>query len=339
SKEDPEKDLEDEEEPKKKRLKEVSECDSNTWPLYYMAPNEETESCLDSTARCETKPKGISVILKAGAPTDEAVTYGTLSKSSKKRKEVVESRKQEGSWSDKKRANVGKGFVATVPTRNGYACSHPKCAKCYAYHPEGVPCLLCFNCQKPDHFARDYRSLVKQVAPIMLNNGNQARERALNVNVIKARQDPNVMTGTFSLNDHFATVLFDSGADCSFISTEFMLLLNVKPSTLRPSYVIEVANGKKVETDKIIHGCILELGDSLFTIELIPFGHGSFDVIIGMDWLSRHKAEIVCHEKVVRIPLASGKTLLVQGERIEESPKSLKSTIIDEQKLDDIPIV
>ncbi|GJV35338.1 putative reverse transcriptase domain-containing protein [Tanacetum coccineum] len=44
----------------------------------------------------------------------------------------------------------------------------------------------------------------------------------------------------------------------------------------------------------------------MFTIDLIPFGHGSFDVIVVMDWLSRHKAEIVCHENVVRIPLANG---------------------------------
>ncbi|GJX68864.1 reverse transcriptase domain-containing protein [Tanacetum coccineum] len=85
--------------------------------------------------------------------------------------------------------------------------------------------------------------------------------------------------------------------DFSFIFTGVVPLLNVEPSTLRPSYVIEVANSKKVETNKIIRGCILELRDSLFTIDLIPFLHGIFDVIIGMDWLSKHKAEIVCHEK------------------------------------------
>ncbi|GJV06196.1 putative reverse transcriptase domain-containing protein [Tanacetum coccineum] len=89
-----------------------------------------------------------------------------------------------------------------------------------------------------------------------------------------------------------ATVLL-SGSDFSFISTEFVPYLNVKPSILKPDYVFEVANGKKVETDRIIHGCKLELGDSLFTIDLIPFGHGSFDVIVVMDWLSRHNAETV----------------------------------------------
>ncbi|GJS39811.1 reverse transcriptase domain, reverse transcriptase zinc-binding domain protein [Tanacetum coccineum] len=60
------------------------------------------------------------------------------------------------------------------------------------------------------------------------NNGNQARGRAFSVNAVDALQDPNVVTGTFSLNDHFATVLFDYGADFSFISTKFAPLLNVK---------------------------------------------------------------------------------------------------------------
>ncbi|GKE99473.1 hypothetical protein Tco_0022824, partial [Tanacetum coccineum] len=58
-----------------------------------------------------------------------------------------------------------------------------------------------------------------------------------------------------------------------------------------------------------------------------------------IDWLSRHKAKIVCHEKVVQTPLASGEVLQVQGERTKESPKSLRSTKSDEHKLDDIPIV
>ncbi|GJR36146.1 putative reverse transcriptase domain-containing protein [Tanacetum coccineum] len=76
-------------------------------------------------------------------------------------------------------------------------------------------------------------------------NRNQVRGRAYNVNVnaMEAVQDPNVVTGTFSLNDHFVTVLFDSGADFSFISTEFAPLLNVRPSIVNPGYVIEVADG------------------------------------------------------------------------------------------------
>ncbi|GJV65477.1 putative reverse transcriptase domain-containing protein [Tanacetum coccineum] len=100
-------------------------------------------------------------------------------------------------------------------------------------------------------------------------------------------------------------------ANFSFISTDFAPLLNVKLSFVNPGYVIEVADGKKVEVDRIIRDCKLELGTSLFTIDLIHLGYGSFNVIVGMDWLSEQKAEIVCHEKVVRIPLESGEILHV----------------------------
>ncbi|GJT10034.1 reverse transcriptase domain-containing protein [Tanacetum coccineum] len=95
--------------------------------------------------------------------------------------------------------------------------------------------------------------------------------RALNVNVnaVEALQDLNVMTGTFSLNDHFATTLFDSGPDFSFISIEFAPLLNVKPSIVNPGYVIEVADGKKVEVDRIIRDCKLELGNFVQFLGLV----------------------------------------------------------------------
>ncbi|GJS39532.1 putative reverse transcriptase domain-containing protein [Tanacetum coccineum] len=240
-----------------------------------------------------TQPTTIqSAILKAGILTDEAVCYGTLTKGNEKRKEMEETSKPRGSWKDNKKEK------------------------------------LCYNCQKPGHFAKDYRVPFNQVDPVNAvrmgnplalegnrnaqNNGNPARGRAFNINVADALHDPNVVTGTFSLNDHFGTILFYSRADFSFISTNFTPL-NVKPCMVNPRYVIEVADGKKVEVDRIICDCKLELGNSLFIIDLIPLGHGSFDVIVGMDWLSKNKVVIVCYEKVVEIPLEGGGILRVQG--------------------------
>ncbi|GKC07353.1 putative reverse transcriptase domain-containing protein [Tanacetum coccineum] len=86
-------------------------------------------------------------------------------------------------------------------------------------------------------------------------------------------------------------------------------------------YKIEIASGQLVEIDKVIKGCKLEIEGHVFDIDLIPFGHGSFDVIIDMDWLSNYKAEIIYHEKVVRIPLPDGKVLRVLGERPEEKAR------------------
>ncbi|GJS43797.1 putative reverse transcriptase domain-containing protein [Tanacetum coccineum] len=125
------------------------------------------------------------------------------------------------------------------------------------------------------------------------NQGNQARGRAFMLGAEEARQDPNIMTGTFTLNNHFATTLFDSGADYSFVSTTFIPLLGLEPSDLGFRYEIEIARGKLVGIDKVIKGCKLEIEGHVFDIDLIPFGHGSFDVVIGMDWLPLSNGKIV----------------------------------------------
>ncbi|GJZ72501.1 putative reverse transcriptase domain-containing protein [Tanacetum coccineum] len=208
----------------------------------------------------------------------------------------------------------------------------------------------CYECGSLDHLRYDcpkWKQATGQARnPLALegnkntrNNGNQARGKAFNGNAVEALQDPKVVTGTFSLNNQFATVLFDSGADFSFISTKFAPLLNVEPCIVNPGYAIEIADGKSVEVDRVIRDCKLELGNSLFTIDLIPLGHGSFDVIVGMDWLSKNKAVIVCHEKVVEIPIDEGGILRVHGERIWKAAKALMNAKVDEPRISDIPVV
>ncbi|GJX29815.1 putative reverse transcriptase domain-containing protein, partial [Tanacetum coccineum] len=157
--------------------------------------------------------------------------------------------------------------------------------------------------------------------------------------VTEAPQDPNVVTGTFSLNDHFATVLFDIGADYSFISTNFLPLINLKASVISPGYEIEIASGLKVVTNMIVRGCRLELEGHTFIIDLIPFGHGSFDVIVRMDWLSKLRAKIFCFEKIVQILLSNRENLEVLGERPEGNLKQLKTMKVNKPKIKDIPIV
>ncbi|GJW70726.1 putative reverse transcriptase domain-containing protein [Tanacetum coccineum] len=302
-----------------------------------------------------TEPTTIqNAILRAGILTDEAVSCGTLTKGSDKRKGVEKSSKRGGSRKDNKKAKVGTGFVATTPPRNETVAYYPRCCKCYTYHPKNGSCRLCFNCQRPGHFAKDCQVPSRQVAPVnavrMSNNPrvcyecgspNHFRNTCPKMNQVPGQVGNQLALkgSTFSLNDHFVTVLFDSGADFSFISTEFTPLLNVKPSIVNLGYVIEVADGKKVEVDRIIRDCKLELESSLFSINLIPLGHGSFDVIVGMDWLSQHKAVIVCHEKVVEIPVEDGRILRVHRERTVGIAKVLKSMKKDEPKLGDIPIV
>ncbi|GKC46575.1 putative reverse transcriptase domain-containing protein, partial [Tanacetum coccineum] len=107
----------------------------------------------------------------------------------------------------------------------------------------------------------------------------------------------------------------------------------IEPSELGFRYEIEIASGQLVEIDKV------EIEGHVFDIDLIPFGHGCFDVIIGMDWLSNHKAKIICHEKVVRIPLLDDKVLRVLGERPEEKARLLMSTKNRDKKQEEIVVV
>nr|GEX31295.1 putative reverse transcriptase domain-containing protein [Tanacetum cinerariifolium] len=113
----------------------------------------------------------------------------------------------------------------------------------------------------------------------------------------------------------------------------------IEPSDLGFRYETEIASGQLVEIDKVIKDCKLEIKGHVFDIDLIPFGQGSFDVIIGMDWLSNHKAEIICHEKVVRIPLLDGKVLRVLGEKLDEKIRQLKSDKPKDKKQREIVVV
>ncbi|GJT16176.1 putative reverse transcriptase domain-containing protein [Tanacetum coccineum] len=166
-----------------------------------------------------------------------------------------------------------------------------------------------------------------------------ARVRAYVMGTENPQQNLNVVTGTFLVNDHYACILFDSGAEKSFVSTAFNPFINTAPATLDTSYRVELADGKVVSTNTVLRGCTLALYNHCFKIDLLPTRLGSFDVIVGMDWLSYHRGVIVFYEKIVRIPLPNGEILKIQGERLEKDPKLLSCIKADEKKPEDIRIV
>ncbi|GKE90408.1 putative reverse transcriptase domain-containing protein, partial [Tanacetum coccineum] len=124
----------------------------------------------------------------------------------------------------------------------------------------------------------------------------------------------NVVTGTFLLNNRYAFVLFDSSSDRSFVDTRFSSMLNIDLVKIRASYELELADGRVVSTNTILKGCTLNLVSHIFEIDLMPIELGTFDVIIGMDWLVKHDTVIVCGEKVVRIPYGN-KMLIVESDK------------------------
>ncbi|GJV24360.1 putative reverse transcriptase domain-containing protein [Tanacetum coccineum] len=159
--------------------------------------------------------------------------------------------------------------------------------------------------------------LTKRIAELERDNmrlrGTASVERGTN-------PDSNVVTGTFLLNNCYASMLFDSGADRSFVSTTFSALLDVTPTTLDTSYAVELADGRISETNIVLRGCTLGLLGHPFDIDLMPVELGSFDVIIGMDWLAKYHALIVCDEKVVRIPYGN-EVLIIRGDSCDSGSK------------------
>ncbi|GJT68091.1 putative reverse transcriptase domain-containing protein [Tanacetum coccineum] len=304
-----------------------------------------------------TEPKTIQKVVQiSGVLTDEAVRNGSIKKV-KKRGNVGEPSKDKNGRDDNKRTRTGNAFATTVnPLGRENTGTWPKCALCNSYHaPEG-PCRTCFNYNRPGHLAKDCRGVPRNVNPFNARNltvracyecgstdhvrsacprlnraqrpeenrpnqvaannggqgrrnqGNQARGRAFMLGVEEARQDPNIMTSLAPINLGFR-------------------------------YDIEIASGQLIEINKVIKGCKLEIEGHVFDIDLIPFGHRSFDVIIGMDWLANYKAEIICHKKVVRIPLPDGNVLRVLGERPEEKARFFMGAKAGDKKQEEIVVV
>ncbi|GKB18108.1 putative reverse transcriptase domain-containing protein [Tanacetum coccineum] len=179
------------------------------------------------------------------------------------------------------------------------------------------------------HYKSDFPKLKDQNRGNKTGNKNgvgKARGKAYVLGRGDANPDSNVVKGMFLLNNHYASMLFDSGANRSFVSTTFSTLLDITPDTLDVSYAVELADERISETNTILRGCTLGLLGHPFNIDLMPVELGSFDVIIGMDWLANHHTVIVCDEKIMRIPYGD-EVLIVQGDRGGKGEKSKLSII------------
>ncbi|GKA79291.1 putative reverse transcriptase domain-containing protein [Tanacetum coccineum] len=246
-----------------------------------------------------------------------------------KRRLEVNPRDNRGQQPPFKRPNVGgqnvaRAYTASNNERKEYHGPLPLCNKCKFQH-EGPCTMRCGKCNKVGHLTgSDCPKLKDQ------NRGNKtgnksgigkARGKAYVLGGRDANPDSNVVTGTFLLNNHYVYVLFNSGADRSFVSTIFSTLLDITPDTLDVSYAVELADGRISETNIVLRGCTLGLLGHPFNIDQMPVKLRSFDVIIGMDWLANHQAVIVCDEKIVRIPYGD-EVLIVQGDRSGKGKKS-----------------
>ncbi|GJT14151.1 putative reverse transcriptase domain-containing protein [Tanacetum coccineum] len=242
--------------------------------------------------------------------------------------------------------NVARAYTAGNNERRGYARPHPLCNKCI-YHHVGPCTVKRNNCKRVGHQTKDYRSaavvpntqrspLGNQQARNKTRNktgNNEAMTRAYAIGKGGANPDSNIVTGTFLLNNYYDSMFFDSGTDRSFVSSTFSALLDVAPSTLDTSYDVKLADGRISETNIILRACTLGLLGHSFDINLMPVELGTFDVLIGIDWMEKNHAVIVCDEKTQKYIEKGCQVYLAQVMSKKEEDKS------EEKQLEDVPIV
>ncbi|GKD96189.1 reverse transcriptase domain-containing protein, partial [Tanacetum coccineum] len=139
--------------------------------------------------------------------------------------------------------------------------------------------VTCYECGVQGHYKKDCLKLKNG------NRGNQRRNdnapaKVYVVGNAGTNPDSNVVTSTFILNNRYASILFDTGADRSFVSTTFSSLIDITPTTLDHYYDVELGNGKIIGINTIVQGCTLNFLNHPFNINLMPVELGSFDIII-----------------------------------------------------------
>nr|GEY56639.1 reverse transcriptase domain-containing protein [Tanacetum cinerariifolium] len=220
--------------------------------------------------------------------------------------------------------NEKKGYVGTLPYCNKCKLDHEgpctmKYEKCNKLGHMTKDCMnvvatitthrtpvvnprvpTCFECGRQGHYRSECPKLKNQTRRNKAEKKtDEARGKAYVLGGREANPDSNVFTSTFLLINHYASMLFDSGADISFISSTFSALLDVISSTLDVSYVVELDDGRILEINTVLRVCTLGSLGHPFSIDLMPVELGSFDVIIGIDWLAKHHAVTVYDEKIV----------------------------------------
>ncbi|GJW47841.1 putative reverse transcriptase domain-containing protein [Tanacetum coccineum] len=237
-----------------------------------------------------TEPKTIQKAVQiSGALTDEAVKNGSIKKV-EKRGNVGKPSKDKNGRDDNKRTRTGNAFASTAnPVGRENTVAWTKCTTCNSYHAPGGPCRTCFNCNRPVYLEKDCRGVPR------------------NVNHVNARNPTVRECYEYSSTDHVRNQGNKARGRAFMLGAEDArqdpnIMTGIEPGELGFRYEIEIATGQLVEIDKVIKG---------------------------MDWLSNHKAEIICHEKVVRIPLLDGK-LIPRATPVAKSPYRLAPSELDE---------
>ncbi|GJU13206.1 reverse transcriptase domain-containing protein, partial [Tanacetum coccineum] len=236
--------------------------------------------------------------------------------------------------------NVVRAYTAGNNEMRVYNVPLPLYNKC-KFHQERSRTVRCGKCNKVGHLTRDCKAIISTTSTQRgQNRGNktgnksgigEARGKSYVLGGGDANPESNVVMGTFLLNNHYASVLFDSGADQSFVSTTFSILLDIIPDTLDVSYAVELADIRTSETNTVLKGFVEEgTKDKLEEKKRLEDGHCT-----RLLWRSQvGPLGIISLRLIIISPSAKGGAFQgTEGERVvEESEKEVDSDLLSDAR-------
>ncbi|XP_021979670.1 uncharacterized protein LOC110875776 [Helianthus annuus] len=249
-------------------------------------------------AKCETLNELIDLArdkeieIRRQAERGEKRVYENVSSSSPSKKPKF----QDQSKKDKAKGSIPKcktcGKLHTGECLKGkkgcYSCGqegHP-------YYRCPNPSRTCYNCFQPGHIKAECPKLQQKTdKEARKEEAPRAKGRMFQITTEEAKDHPNVVSGIFSLNSMPTYVLFDTGASRSFVSSELVSHPSFRIERMHVPLEVEIADSKSYLLHEVCRNCEIIIEDEKFAIDLIPVILGEFKVIVGMDWLAKHREE------------------------------------------------
>ncbi|XP_074305116.1 uncharacterized protein LOC141640055 [Silene latifolia] len=247
--------------------------------------------------------------------------------------------------------------------RNPFNQSHERnqtfpCARCGRTNHPTSQCRFvsprCFMCGSPNHVKYNcpmYRTTVpgntprpnstaststpKVLAPQPKTQG-PTRGRVFVMNSQEMETSEDVVTGNIFLNSNPVNVLFDTGASNSFISRSLSEKLNLTPQSRKLTFSIGLPTGENISCPIWYKDCVLTIEANCFLADLVEFDLQDFDIVLGMDWLSKNLVMVNCHEKSLTITKPNGNEILFQNHKSNKNNNRIISFL---KALNSIPVV
>ncbi|KAI3814191.1 hypothetical protein L1987_18939 [Smallanthus sonchifolius] len=243
---------------------------------------------------------------------------------------------QKRKWENPSRGTGKRDAAAEV--KRPRSDEYETCKKCGKHHLGEcrIGTIMCYKCGKPGHFSREclkdvkfqscgrYGHLTRDWRKTRQSGSRKekeaekeqprARTRAYALTEEEARGNPDVVSGTFLVNDEHAAILFDSGASKSFISNAFSQKLDCTVNTIVKAFNVQTAVGKNLVVFQVTDDCIIEREGHKFPSRLFLLTLGGFDVVLGMDWLAANEAQIICKRKRIHLKDPSRSPIMVYGD-------------------------